>query len=130
MSSVPAKIGRYPVQRELGRGAMGIVYLAHDSRLKRAVAIKLLPKTFAEDRIRLDRFEREARAIAGVNHPNIATIYSLEETEDGSCFLVLELVEGHSLAEHLKVGPPPLEEALRIVTQIADAKRTGKRRWM
>ena len=96
------------------------VYRADDTKLKREVAIKILPEAFARDEERLKRFEREAQMLASLNHPNIASIYGLEE-DDGRLFLVLELVEGPTLAERIQEGPIPLEEALRIARQIADA---------
>ena len=88
---------RYEIIRELGKGGMGEVYLAEDTNLKRQVAVKVLPKQFALDKERLARFEREARLLASLNHPNIATIHGLEKS-DGQQFLVMELVEGDTLA--------------------------------
>lgn len=98
---------------------MGEVYLAEDTNLKRQVAIKVLPKTFALDSERIARFEREARLLASLNHPNIATIYGLEKSDDQQ-FLVMELVEGETLAERIKKGPLPLDEALKVCKQIAE----------
>ncbi len=111
--------GRYEIIKELGRGGMGEVYLAEDTNLKRQVAIKVLPQPFALDQERLARFEREARVLASLNHPNIATIYGLERS-DGRQLLVMELVEGETLAELLKKGPLPVEEALDVCRQIAE----------
>ncbi|HET9326802.1 MAG TPA: protein kinase [Candidatus Eisenbacteria bacterium] len=120
MAESPTRIGAYPIERELGRGGMGIVYLARDVRLQRAVAIKVLPEGFARDPERLSRFEREARLLASLNHPNIAAIYGLEEA-DGQRFLVLEYVEGETLAERIERGRVPLDETLSIGRQIAAA---------
>lgn len=111
--------GRYEVIKELGKGGMGEVYLAEDTNLKRQVAIKVLPKAFSLDKERLARFEREARLLASLNHPNIATIHGLEKS-DGQQFLVMELVEGDTLAERIKKGPLAVEEALEVCRQIAE----------
>src|SRR5437667_11938487 len=101
----------------LGKGGMGEVYRAHDSRLKRDVAIKILPEEFSRDPDRVSRFQQEAEVLASLNHPNIAAIYDLQEAQ-GSHFLVLELVEGETLAERIKRGPIPVEEALHIAKNI------------
>jgi serine/threonine-protein kinase len=98
---------------------MGEVYLAEDTNLKRQVAIKVLPQQFALDKERLARFEREARLLASLNHPNIATIHGLEKS-DGQHFLVMELVEGDTLAERINKGPLPVDEALKVCCQIAE----------
>ena len=113
-----ATIGPYKVDREIGRGGMGVVFLAHDTRLGRTVALKALPEDVAADPDRLQRFEREARVLASLNHPNIAAIYGLEES-GGHRFLALEHVEGETLADRLALGPLPLHEALDILIQIA-----------
>jgi len=122
LASVPlvagASIGPYTISRELGRGGMGVVYLGRDTRLGRSVAIKSLPEDFANDSQRLARFEREARAIAQVNHPNVAGIYGVEEC-DGHRLLVLECVEGETLADRLERGALPVDEAIDICAQIA-----------
>ena len=99
---------------------MGEVWRARDSKLGRDVAIKTLPEEFATDEERLTRFEREAKLLASLNHPNIAAIYGLEE-DNGTRFLVLELVEGDTLADRLKRGAIPLEESLKLALQIAEA---------
>jgi serine/threonine-protein kinase len=117
-TSAPSVIGPYKVEREIARGGMGIVYLARDTRLDRSVAIKALPDDFASDPERLSRFEREAKLVASLNHPNIAGIHGLEEA-DGRRYLALELVEGESLAERLARGPLPIGEAVDICLQIA-----------
>lgn len=118
---IPLKIGRYPIIRELGRGGMGVVYLAEDPTLERVVAIKVLPAEVADSPIRLQRFEREAKLLASVSHPNIAMIHSLEREENGTAFLVLELVEGQSLRERLDDGTLPWREALMLGLQIVAA---------
>jgi eukaryotic-like serine/threonine-protein kinase len=111
-------IGPYQVLRELGRGGMGVVYLATDARLDRQVAIKALPVELASDPVRLERFEREAKTMASLNHPNVAGIHGVEE-QDGSRYLVLEFVDGESLADRLDRGPLPVDEAINLATQIA-----------
>ncbi len=113
-----SRLGPYEIASRLGAGGMGEVYRARDARLQRDVAIKALPAEFAGDAERLARFQREARLLASLNHPNIAAIYGLEEA-DGARYLVLEIVEGESLAQKLAAGPLPVEEALAICAQIA-----------
>ena len=113
-------LAHYTITEKLGAGGMGEVYRANDAKLGRDVAIKLLPEAVANDQDRLARFEREAKVLASLNHPNIASIYGLEEDQDVR-FLVLELVEGETLAEFLEAGALPLEFALRIAAQVADA---------
>ncbi len=112
------RIGPYQISSELGRGGMGVVYLAHDTRLDRQVAIKMLPEHLASDPVRMERFEREAKTLAGLSHPNIAGIYGIEEQE-GAKFLVLEFVDGETLAERLDRGPLPVDEAVEHAAQIA-----------
>ncbi len=113
-------ISHYKVTGRIGAGGMGEVYRARDSRLERDVALKVLPDVFAGDPDRLMRFEREARLLASLNHANIATIHGIEQ--DGSHrVLVMELVEGEDLSVRLAKGPMPLEEALQVARQIADA---------
>jgi serine/threonine-protein kinase len=112
------KVGAYTIDAELGRGAMGVVYRARDPRLDRSVAIKSLPQELADDKDLLARFEREARLMAGLSHPNIATVYGLEHAGTGR-FLVMELVEGETLAARLSRGALPLDEALSVAAQIA-----------
>jgi serine/threonine-protein kinase len=112
------KVGAYTIDAELGRGAMGVVYRARDTRLDRSVAIKSLPPGFADDADLLARFEREARLMAGLSHPNIATVYGLEHAGTAR-FLVMELVEGETLAARLSRGALPLDEALSVAAQIA-----------
>ncbi len=115
-----SEIGPYRIVAPVGKGAMGEVFLARDTRLNRDVAIKVLPEAFARDEERVLRFRREAQILASLNHPNIAAIYSLEETE-GVLALALELVEGQDLAELMARGPVPLPDALSIARQIASA---------
>jgi Tol biopolymer transport system component/predicted Ser/Thr protein kinase len=112
------RVGQFEVLRELGRGGMGVVYLARDTRLNREVAIKALPVEMASDPARLERFEREARTLAGLSHPNIAGIYGVEE-QDGAKYLVLEFVEGETLADMLDRGPLPVDDAIELAVQIA-----------
>ena len=114
------RIGAYDVTGPLGAGGMGEVYRARDTKLDRDVALKVLPEAFTADPDRLARFEREARVLASLNHPNIAQIHGLEET-GGTRALVLELVEGPTLADRLARGPIPLDEVLTIAWQIAFA---------
>ncbi|MFT5434231.1 MAG: serine/threonine protein kinase, partial [Myxococcota bacterium] len=109
----------YEILGPLGAGAMGEVYQARDSRLDRDVAIKVLPEHFAEDEERLQRFEREAKSIAALNHPNVAQIYSVDQIED-TCFLVLELVPGETLEDRIARGALPIDEAVDICRQIAE----------
>ncbi len=104
MAVSPGKqLGSYEVLSHLGSGGMGDVYRARDTKLGREVAIKVLPDTFAQNPERLARFEREARLLAALNHPNIATIHGLEKS-DGTHYLVMELVPGQTLAECLTTG--------------------------
>ena len=117
---IGSRLGAYEITAKLGEGGMGEVWRATDTKLKREVAIKVLPAAFTEDAERLARFEREAQLLAQLQHPNIASIYGLEES-DGTRALVLELVEGPTLAERLEAGPLPLEECLLIARQILEA---------
>jgi eukaryotic-like serine/threonine-protein kinase len=114
------KLGSYEVVAQIGAGGMGEVYRAHDTKLARDVAIKVLPANFVNDPERLSRFQREARMLAALNHANIATIYGLEQSGGVTC-LVMELVPGDTLAERVKAGPLGIEEALKIAVQIAEA---------
>ncbi len=118
--AVGSTLAHYRILAPLGSGAMGEVYRASDTRLGREVAIKVLPEHFAADDERLARFEREARSIAALNHPNVAQIHGVDQVGD-TCFLVLELVEGETLEERLKRGPLPVDEALDVGRQIAEA---------
>jgi serine/threonine protein kinase len=121
MLGVGTRLGSYEVLTLLGAGGMGEVYRAHDSRLGRDVALKILPEAFRSDPERLARFEREARALAALNHPNIAAIYGIEE-QPGATALVLEFVEGETLADIIQTsGGLPVADALNVARQIADA---------
>ena len=115
----PRTIGQYPIERELGRGGMGVVYLTRDKRLDRLVAVKVLPRDFARDPMRLARFEREARSLAALNHPNVASIYSIETASDET-ILVLEYVPGRTLSDVLLRGPMAIDEAMRMCLQITE----------
>jgi serine/threonine-protein kinase len=112
----PPNIAHYRITARIGEGGMGVVCRATDTKLNRDVAIKILPDSFATDRDRVTRFEREAKVLAALNHPNIAHIYGVEERA-----LIMELVEGPTLAERIALGPVPLDEALAIARQIAEA---------
>src|SRR6202162_1679897 len=119
--SASTKLGTYSVLSQIGAGGMGEVYQAHDIKLGRDVAIKVLPEAFAHDAERLSRFQREAKMLAALNHANIATIFGLEHS-DGVQYLVMELVAGETLQQRVKRdGPVPVEEALTIAKQIAEA---------
>ena len=114
------RLGAYEVVAAIGAGGMGEVYRAHDTRLHRDVALKILPDVFAFDPDRLARFGREAQVLASLNHPNIAGIYGLEEA-DGVKALAPELVDGPTLADRIAQGPIPVDEALPVARQIVDA---------
>ena len=114
------RLGHYDVTALIGEGGMGQVWQATDTQLNRQVALKILPDAFAADPDRLARFTREAQILASLNHPNIAAIHGIEESE-GTRALVLELVEGPTLADRIATGPIPLDEALPIAKQIAEA---------
>src|SRR3984893_3741528 len=115
------RLGPYEILSAIGAGGMGEVYRAQDTKLGREVAIKVLPEAFAHDAERLSRFQREAKMLASLNHPNIATIHGLEQS-NGTQYLVMELVAGETLAERIKrEGAVPVEEVLTICKQIAEA---------
>ena len=125
---IATRIGPYEVLSPLGAGGMGEVYRARDTRLKRDVALKILPEGFANHPVRLARLQREAEVLASLNHPNIANIYGIEESGEVRA-LVLELVEGETLADRIARGPVPLNEALSIAKQMAEhSKRRTSRR--
>jgi eukaryotic-like serine/threonine-protein kinase len=123
-----ARLGPYELTGSLGAGGMGEVYRARDTRLNRAVALKVLPDLFANDAERLARFEREAQVLASLNHPHIAQIYGLEESHPSTGSgqgavraLIMELVEGETLADVMSRGPVPIDQVLPIARQIAYA---------
>src|SRR5678815_4276854 len=121
------RLGPYEIGAQIGVGGMGEVYRATDTNLGRQVAIKVLPDTFAQDPERLARFDREAKTLASLNHPNIAIIHGLERA-DGIRALVMELVEGSTLAHRIAQGRIPVEEALPIARQVADALEAAHER--
>ncbi len=114
------RLGPYQIESPIGAGGMGEVYKATDTRLERTVAIKVLPAHVASDPERKQRFEREAKVISGLNHPHICTLYEFDNHE-GTDFLVMEYLEGETLAERLQKGALPLDLALRYAIEIADA---------
>src|SRR5215475_4630418 len=114
---IGTRLEHYEIISHLGSGGMGDVYQATDSKLGRNVAIKLLPEAFSHDTERVARFQREARVLASLNHPNIAAIHGVEQI-DTRHFLVMELVPGETLADRIKHGAIPLEEALPIANEI------------
>src|SRR5499425_2219005 len=116
---VGTRLGSHEIIALLGKGGMGEVYRARDTKLKREVAIKILPEEFSRDRDRVSRFQREAEVLASLNHPNIAAIYDLQEA-NGAQFLVLELIEGETLADRIARGPIPVEEALELAKNICE----------
>src|SRR5438093_1307294 len=118
--TIGTQLGSHEITALLGKGGMGEVYRARDTKLKPEVAIKILPEEFSRDRDRVSRFQREAEVLASLNHPNIAAIYDIEEVNE-TRFLVLELVEGATLAERIQRGPIPVEEALDIAKHVCDA---------
>ena len=120
MPEIGQNILHYSIVEKIGKGGMGEVFRAKDQKLQRDVAIKVLPEEFARDTDRVARFQREAKVLASLNHPNIAAIHGLEES-GGTNFLVLELVEGDTLADRIKAGPIPVEESLKLALQIAEA---------
>ena len=125
MSLAPGtRLGSYDVTAQIGAGGMGEVYRARDSKLDRDVALKVLPAALAQDPERLARFEREARTLAQLNHPNIAAIYGVEDSTATKA-LVMELVDGPTLADRIALGPLPLDEAMPIVRQLAEALETA-----
>jgi serine/threonine protein kinase len=120
-------LGPYRVVGKLGEGGMGEVYRARDTKLGRDVAVKVLPEAVATDVDRIARFEREAKSLAALNHPHIGSLYGMDE-DDGRHFLVMELVEGETLADRLARGPLPPAEALAIARQVADALEAAHER--
>ncbi|MBN1570879.1 MAG: protein kinase [Acidobacteria bacterium] len=118
MSMIGKTLGHHRITNQLGKGGTGEVYLADDLSLDRKVALKFLPEIFTGDPERLARFEREAKVLASLNHPNIAAIYGLEQAK-GERFLVLELVEGETLAQRINKGPLPIESASELRPELA-----------
>ena len=114
------RLGPYEILAPLGAGGMGEIYRASDTRLDRTVAIKVLPPDLAKDAQFRARFDREARAISQLTHPHICTLYDVGD-EGGTAFLVMELLRGQTLAERIRKGALPLDEALKIAVEIADA---------
>ena len=114
------QLGPYEILALLGAGGMGEVYRARDKRLERSVAIKILPRDMSVDTVRKQRFEREAKTISSLNHPNICVLYDVG-SQDGVDYLVMECVEGETLAKRLEKGPLPLEQVLKYGMQIANA---------
>ncbi|HUF72405.1 MAG TPA: serine/threonine-protein kinase [Gammaproteobacteria bacterium] len=120
-------LGAYEIVGPLGRGGMGEVYRARDTKLDREIAIKTLPAALAGDKERLARFEREAKLLASLNHAHIASVYGLDE-HDSALYIAMELVEGETLEERLKAGAIPVEDALRLGLQIAEALEAALRK--
>jgi eukaryotic-like serine/threonine-protein kinase len=118
--AIGSRLGPYEIVSAIGAGGMGEVYRARDTKLGRDVAIKVLPDVFARDADRMARFQREAKVLASLNHPNIATVHGLEDSGN-TCALVMELAEGPTLADRIRQGPIPIDEALPIARQMADA---------
>src|SRR5689334_20521014 len=114
------KLGRYEIRSRLGAGGMGEVYLAIDTRLDRKVALKILPADVATDPGRMRRFEQEARAASGLNHPNIITIYEIDRSES-TTFIATEFIDGATLRQRMRGQPMPPGEVLRVASQIAGA---------
>ena len=115
-----SRLGPYEILAPIGAGGMGEVYRARDAKLGRDVALKVLPEAFARDAERMSRFQREAKVLASLDHPNIASIYGLEDSSSTHA-LVMQLIEGPTLADRIKQGPIPIDEALRIAKQICEA---------
>jgi len=114
------RFGRYEIRSKIGEGGMGEVYLAHDTRLDRKVALKILPADVASDPGRMHRFRQEAKTASGLNHPNIITIYEIDEA-DSRDFIAMEFVEGETLRERMHAAPLKLSEAVKVATQTASA---------
>ena len=122
-------LGPYRIVSQLGAGGMGVVYQAHDPRLDRHVAIKLLPPDLTRDEIAKQRFLQEAKAASALDHPNICTIHEINETDDGQLYLVMAHYEGETLKDRITRGPLDLSDAIDIATQVGEglAKAIEKR---
>src|SRR3984957_1021273 len=120
------KLGPYEIHSPLGAGGMGEVYRACDTRLDRTVAIKILPDHLSDNTEAKQRFEREARAISSLNHPNICTLYDVGH-QDGVDYLVMEFLEGETLAERIRKGPTPIEQILKIGMEVCDGLEKAHR---
>jgi len=121
-------LSHYRILDKLGEGGMGVVYKAEDTRLKRTVALKLLPRELTLDPDAKERFSREAQAASGLDHPNICTIHEIDETEDGQMFMCMACYSGETLRQKIQRGPLPLEEALDVATQIAEGLKEAHQR--
>jgi serine/threonine-protein kinase len=119
MSPLPVRLGKYQVLEEIGKGAMGVVYKAYDPRLEREVAVKVMSGAILSDDELKQRFEREAKAIARLQHPNIVTVYDFDYDEHGAPFIAMELLKGTELEQRLRKNPPTLKEKLEIAIQVA-----------
>src|ERR1035438_5980892 len=120
------KLGPYEIVSPLGAGGMGEVYLARDTRLDRSVAVKILPSHLSKDPEAKQRFDREARTISSLNHPNICTLHDVGH-QDGTDYLVMELLEGQTLAERLSKGPLPIDQVLKYGAEICDGLERAHR---
>src|SRR5712691_1033856 len=128
MAMLPGtRLGPYEIVAPLGAGGMGEVYRAHDTRLGRDVAVKVLPQHLSTSPEVRARFEQEARAVSGLNHPNICTLFDVGRQDDTD-FLVMEYLDGETLASRLKKGPLPLEQTLQFACEMAEALDQAHRR--
>ncbi len=121
-------VSHYQITDRLGQGGMGVVYKAQDTKLDRSVALKFLSTSALPTDDDKARFHREAKAAAKLNHPHIATVYEIDETDDGQAFIAMEYVEGETLAEKIKHGPLKLQEAITIATQVAEGLQAAHER--